>query len=397
MPSTYTAAPDVTFYGEPVALDTTGTYDYMLTIDYADADEALDPNGIRVTGGDIVIGDDETDVTFAANTYTGTILGEDGEYYTFSLTQSAANSTATLSGTYVSGNELIIPGGAMRLQTYLYTFTPSTGATVQWTIKLNGENAVTFEGMTLDASIDSAATTDTIEAITAVVTSEDESTTATYMDTDSLTDANQAAVANAKTAAIQAIEDAVKEALEAAGVADPDTAMDEDTMTLSGSFAGLTMKGVMDTWTTGTNSISVNGPVSDVNDYRDSAVGQATALAQAYLTALEAEATIDANNALNQVAAAVNGQAVTTATVTDPAGFEAAITAAVKQLVAGVDSKADVTVGGWGDLSTQIDGMSNNAGRLTVTGVYVTISYEGTATTVSRNLGSITIPYNMNA
>ena len=242
-------------------------------------------------------------------------------------------------------------------------------------------------------------TTTEVASVVATVTPENGDTTANkvYMDSDSQTDANQAAVANAKTAAIQAIEDAVKEALEAAGVADPDTAMDEDTMTLSGSFAGLTMKGVMDTWTTGINSISVNGPVSDVNDYRDSAVGQATALAQAYLTALEAEATTDANNALNQVAAAVNGQAVTTATVTDPGDFEAAITAAVKQLVAGVDSKADVTVGGWGDLSTQIAGMSNNAGRLTVTGVYVTISYEGTATTVSRNLGSITIPYNMNA
>ena len=408
MPSTYTAAPEVTFYGQPVAMNADG--EFVDDVDYsvAKANEDLDPSAIDVENGSIVIKDYAvTDVSTSQKVYTGTILGEDGEYYTFSLTQNAAGTNADLmdkNGTenVTSDDDEVttftIPAD-WSIQEFINQFYPADeNATVKWEFTTEGGTYFTFNGMTA-TGVPGNVTTTEVASVVATVTPENGDTTASkvYMDTDSLTDANQAAVANAKTAAIQAIEDAVKEALEAAGVADPDTAMDEDTMTLSGSFAGLTMKGVMDTWTTGINSISVNGPVSDVNDYRDSAVGQATALAQAYLTALEAEATTDANNALNQVAAAVNGQAVTTATVTDPGDFEAAITAAVKQLVAGVDSKADVTVGGWGDLSTQIAGMSNNAGRLTVTGVYVTISYEGTATTVSRNLGSITIPYNMNA
>ena len=398
----------VTFYGQEVAFAATGAINFEYDIDYSEADADMDPNAIQVENGTIVIKDyTVTGVDVDGVKYTGTILGEDGEYYTFSLTQNAAGTNADLmdkNGTenVTSDDDEVttftIPAD-WSIQEFINQFYPADeNATVKWEFTTEGGTYFTFNGMTA-TGVPGNVTTTEVASVVATVTPENGDTTASkvYMDTDSLTDANQAAVANAKTAAIQAIEDAVKEALEAAGVADPDTAMDEDTMTLSGSFAGLTMKGVMDTWTTGINSISVNGPVSDVNDYRDSAVGQATALAQAYLTALEAEATTDANNALNQVAAAVNGQAVTTATVTDPGDFEAAITAAVKQLVAGVDSKADVTVGGWGDLSTQIAGMSNNAGRLTVTGVYVTISYEGTATTVSRNLGSITIPYNMNA
>ena len=393
-------APEVTFYGQdidPVNGEFVDSVDYSV----AKANEALDGDAIKVENGSIVIKDyTVTDVSTSQKLYTGTILGEDGEYYTFSLTQSAAGTSAKLlqvtDGDEV--DEFTIPDDWSIQEFIAQFYLEDENATIKWEFTTEGGTYFTFNGMTA-TGVPGNVTTTEVASVVATVTPENGDTTANkvYMDSDSQTDANQAAVANAKTAAIQAIEDAVKEALEAAGVADPDTAMDEDTMTLSGSFAGLTMKGVMDTWTTGINSISVNGPVSDVNDYRDSAVGQATALAQAYLTALEAEATTDANNALNQVAAAVNGQAVTTATVTDPGDFEAAITAAVKQLVAGVDSKADVTVGGWGDLSTQIAGMSNNAGRLTVTGVYVTISYEGTATTVSRNLGSITIPYNMNA
>src|SRR5699024_7885500 len=97
MPSTYTAAPEVTFYGQPVAMNADG--EFVDDVDYsvAKANEDLDPSAIDVENGSIVIKDYAvTDVSTSQKVYTGTILGEDGEYYTFSLTQNAAGTNADL-------------------------------------------------------------------------------------------------------------------------------------------------------------------------------------------------------------------------------------------------------------------------------------------------------------
>ena len=59
-------------------------------------------NAIRVNNGEIVLGDETTDVTTAGDTYTGTILGDDGEYYTFTLTQEAASDTTVLESDHAS-------------------------------------------------------------------------------------------------------------------------------------------------------------------------------------------------------------------------------------------------------------------------------------------------------
>ena len=87
----------VTFYGEPVEIDNAeGAIDFELEIDYADADAAMDPKGIFVDNGAIVTGDKVTALNVNEVVYEGTILGNDGAYYTFKLTQKAAGVDTTL-------------------------------------------------------------------------------------------------------------------------------------------------------------------------------------------------------------------------------------------------------------------------------------------------------------
>ena len=88
MPSIYTAASVVTFCGQPATVNTvTNTITGGATYGEAKANEALDPDAIDVENGSIVVGDKVTDVVTGGDTYTGTILGTDGEYYSFTLTQ----------------------------------------------------------------------------------------------------------------------------------------------------------------------------------------------------------------------------------------------------------------------------------------------------------------------
>lgn len=119
--------------------------------------------------------------------------------------QAAASGVAALTGDYViNGNELNLPDPAMRIQTYLNTFDKDDEwATIEWTIKLNGEDPVTFKGMTAPDALANAnnASTDTIESIKAVVTSEDGSNIAIYRDADSNLAADAEALAKARAEA----------------------------------------------------------------------------------------------------------------------------------------------------------------------------------------------------
>ena len=95
--------PTVSFYGQdPVSADANDEFTDTVSYAVAKANEALDPNAIRVNNGEIVLGDETTDVTTAGDTYTGTILGDDGEYYTFTLTQGAASDTTVLESNHAS-------------------------------------------------------------------------------------------------------------------------------------------------------------------------------------------------------------------------------------------------------------------------------------------------------
>ncbi len=70
--------------------------------------------------------------------------------------------------------------------------------------------------------------------------------------------------------------------------------------------------------------------------------------------------------------------------------FKAAITDAVKALV--TDAKATVTVYSFGDLNVASLG---NGGNITVTGVHVTIAYEGATASKNVALGTVTVPYTL--
>jgi hypothetical protein len=179
----HAGAPNVTFYGQSVTLSN-GAYTGSVTNSVAKANAALDDAAIVVTNGKIVMGDTKTEYTTDAKTYTGTILGDDGKYYSFTLTQNKANSGATLTGTYVDAQDatkLNLPDPKpVRIETYLATFGLAAGsenATIEWTIKLN-DDSKTYTNADL-ADINNAST-DTIASLQAVVTSEDESTTNTY-------------------------------------------------------------------------------------------------------------------------------------------------------------------------------------------------------------------------
>ena len=107
-----------------------------------------------------------------------------------------------------------------------------------------------------------------------------------------------------------------------------------------------------------------------------------------------AAAVAAADAALTAIKTALNGKTATTATVTDASveSFKAAIDAAVAAMV--TDPKASVSVSDYGDVATQVASLGT-AGNITVTGVKITLSYQGASSTQGQDLGAITVPYNM--
>ena len=171
----------VTFYGKPVAMNADGEFVDAVDYSVAKANEALDPDAIKVENGSIVIKDyTVTDVSTSQNVYTGTILGDDGKYYTFSLTQKAARTGAQLltkdgEATYA---DLAMPN-RWTIREYVKQFTVSDGATVEWSFMTYGGSGFSFTGFE-PANVPAGVTTTEIETVTAVVTAEDDTTKNTY-------------------------------------------------------------------------------------------------------------------------------------------------------------------------------------------------------------------------
>lgn len=186
-------APEVTFYGQdidPVNGEFVDSVDYSV----AKANEDLDPSAIDVENCSIVIGDKTTALTTDENVYTGTILGEDGEYYTFSLTQSAAGTSAKLlqvtDGDEV--DEFTIPDDWSIQEFIAQFYLEDENATIKWEFTTEGGTYFTFNGMTA-TGVPGNVTTTEVASVVATVTPENGDTTANkvYMDSDSQTTADQ--------------------------------------------------------------------------------------------------------------------------------------------------------------------------------------------------------------
>ena len=178
---------DVTFYGEDTVAGADA--DFEATVSYADAKDAGDNNSIVVTNGKIVSGDKTTAVKVAGDTYEGIILGDDGKYYSFKLTQSVARSTNALlkNGVAVKadGTDLDMPAVRYTIPEYVEQFDASAGATIEWTFTTNAGNVfvvtVNAAGVADYSKVPAGVTTDEIASVKAVVTAED-GTQATYLD-----------------------------------------------------------------------------------------------------------------------------------------------------------------------------------------------------------------------
>ena len=281
-------APTVTFYGKPAVAGDDA--DFELEIAYAVANAAMDPNGIFVENGAIVMGDKTTAVSEDEVVYEGTILGDDGEYYTFQLTQRAAGADATLldkKGTDVTTDDTEVVAFAIRenwtIQEFVYQYRLSdTNATIEWTFTTNAGTEFSFSGMNA-TGVPAGVTTTEIAKVVAVVTPEndDESASKTYMEEKSAQEAADEALDAAQAAAVAEVKEAIEAALTEADF-DPAKAMADSTTTFT--FAGGTynLKGVIDTWTAG---IQGEDSISDVEDYKDAALDQVDDLVKAYVKA----------------------------------------------------------------------------------------------------------------
>ena len=190
---------DVTFYGEDTVAGADA--DFEATVSYADAKDAGDNNSIVVTNGKIVSGDKTTAVKVAGDTYEGIILGDDGKYYSFKLTQSAAGTDATLTfkatGKEATATNMEMPLDEYTIQEYIDQFSIPAGATVEWTFETNAGKTFSFKGKTA-VNVPTGVTTTEIAGVTAVVTAEDGKTSKTYMDATTASGAEAAALAAAQ-------------------------------------------------------------------------------------------------------------------------------------------------------------------------------------------------------
>ena len=186
----------VSFYGDKAVAGADA--DFEATVTYAEAKAAGD-NGIAVSYGTIVSGDKTTAVTVDGDVYTGLIQGADGEYYTFKLTQSPALKNVSLvsldsSVATVRGNEIIVVDDMLSISEFMANFKAGDNgeAKIDWTF-VNAQGVVD--------KADYGQSMMDVTKITAVVTAEDEKTTATYMDPVSAGDAENDAITAAKNAA----------------------------------------------------------------------------------------------------------------------------------------------------------------------------------------------------
>ena len=205
----------VTFYGQPVAMNADG--EFVDDVDYsvAKANEALDGDAIKVENGSIVIKNyTETNVVPGGFTYTGTILGDDGEYYTFSLTQQPAGDDVGLyniDGTDVNqtatpSNDLNADGDPMSIANFVGQFRAKENATVTWTFGIRGGDPITviadMNGNIIGGDdITGNETTSEITSVKAVVTNEGETNSEPYYDQAGVTASETSALAAAKKAA----------------------------------------------------------------------------------------------------------------------------------------------------------------------------------------------------
>ena len=402
----------VTFYGQEVAFAATGAINFEYDIDYSEADADMDPNAIKVENGTIVIKNyTVTDVVPGGFTYTGTILGDDGEYYTFSLTQQPAGDDVGLyniDGTDVdqtatTSNDLNVPGMPMSIANFVGQFRAKENATVTWEFGIRGGDPITviadMNGNIIGGDdITGNETTSEITSVKAVVTNEGKTDSEPYYDQAGIaageTDAFETAVEEAVAAMRQNVLDAINEAAEADELVFTEDVLN-DTTTLGGKYAAYSLKTLLETRAANFAAGVYGTTPEDVADAVETTVGDYDAIAAAFLTAYKNAAQADADQALTDLVNPLYMKAVTVSeTVTDPADFESAILEAVKALV--TDPKATVTMT-YGNLSTQLaSGLSANSGRLEVTGAIVTVDYVGASASISRTLGTITVNYNMN-
>jgi hypothetical protein len=174
-------ATGVEFYG--VTAEKKNGVDFYAEVEYAAAVAANKTNGIEVTKGTVVIGDKTTATTpdkTTDKTYTGTILGTDGVYYTFKLVQKKGNDDATAkstkSGVVVKDNgdgtgSIVIAGDAAAtvnvgdLMNAVAATDPNASLTWEFT-------SATGEKLT-GSTVNKGADTDAYKPITATVESED--------------------------------------------------------------------------------------------------------------------------------------------------------------------------------------------------------------------------------
>ena len=401
----------VTFYGQPVAMNADG--EFVDDVDYsvAKANEALDGDAIKVENGSIVIKDyTVTDVSTRQKVYTGTILGEDGEYYTFTLTQLAAgtdvglylsNGTTPVDQTDSTSNSLEMPGYPMSITDFVGQFRAKDNATVEWTFDLNSGDSITvtadMNGDVIDSSDDlTGVDTDEVANAEATVTNEGETASKTYYD--------QAGIQAGETNALAAAKDELKAALLAA-IADeaedesvtlPEDVMADATIFTYASISGLTVKSLLDNYwypvieeqtTTAAVATELARLKTEVDD-----------VATAYVAALKTAAANTINAAQAAYASTLSNQTFKLKdAVTTPNGFEAAIDAFAAELAekTGV-AGAKVTVTSYGDLDTKVENATGQTwGEITVTGVTVKVAYPG-ATANNAAAFTVEITFNMN-
>ena len=241
------------------------------------------------------------------------------------------------------------------------------------------------------------ASTDTIVSIVAVVTSEDGSVIKTYADAASLTDAEKAAVAAAITAAEKELEKAFLEAIskeaEEEGVELPADVLKDSTSFEYSSYGSFTVQSLLNNWND--NVIGKQNTVADVNTKKEAAIAETPAAAEAYVNALEGAAETEAIGKLTEISKKLNGINLETKEITSaaPSVVQAAIEATIE--VAINDSNASFTVKNWDVVTTALSSSLTGAGSITVTGLEVSLAYEGTDDTASQTLGNIVIPYNV--
>ena len=384
---------ELTFYG---AVDADG--DHSITLTYAEA--AANPTGLYAGGRDILsITSGGSSVTIpttpvkSTSDVVYTVVTEDktGREEVWTLTVEAARSNNKLYKT-VNGvksevtdpSDLNMPAEKWTIKEYVDQFTADDGAIVEWSF-------TTFGGTNFGVNdVPAGVTTDEVEMVVATVTAED-GTTAIYKNENAADVDTAAELKKAIDAAKEEITAGMKQALETADtnklISDLDAALADTETSFSYAGSSRTMKGLLDGWFAAMDDVADEAALES---FMSAAEPQLDDIAAAYVGQLKTDGETAADAALTSIKDSLYDVDVTTETVTDPADFEDAVDAAVAQLV--TDEKATVSVLSYGDLSTKVASLSNG-GRVTVTGVTVSLTYEGATKTEYQSLGDVVIPY----